>query len=476
MYGARSLGGRAEQGRVLTRSVGRETDLLRAASDRYSAPDRGNFSFRVRIASAFTICATSQMRGRFAPRSRRALDWSSLAAVSSVSRWRRAQRGSTRMSRWWRRRSTSWGRVVPVELGRAVEDLHTSCGVRFALGQRPAEVVVAGGRVTGVGLEDGTALEADLVVVGIGVEPRTEFAEAAGLCVENGILVDDRFRTPDDDRIFAAGDVARIARGGNRLRTEQWRPAEEQGRAVAASLLGQGIPYGAVPWMWSDQFDLHLQATGYGFDGSEIVERGSLAERTGVIYLGLRDHRVVAACGLSRGTGISPGDPSRPGPDRARGARGPRRAGNRGPTASTRQRRWPPPAAVNVEAPRIASPESSPWLELPAEAAARPVGRGMQDKDEATRPAPLTDGPHRQDRPNKQKPRRSGVSRSMRLNGVEPSRVFPPTRPSTLRVYQFRHSREVGRRSRDSVTFGAHALPAACERPPEGVLCEQVFV
>lgn len=197
------------------------------------------------------------------------------------------------------------GRVVPVELGRAVEDLHTSRGVRFALGQRPAEVVVAGGRVTGVGLEDGTALEADLVVVGIGVEPRTEFAEAAGLCVENGILVDDRFRTPDDDRIFAAGDVACIARGGDRLRTEQWRPAGEQGRAVAASLLGQGVPYGAVPWMWSDQFDLHLQATGYGFDGSEIVKRGSLAERTGVIYLGLRDHRVVAACGLSHGTGIS---------------------------------------------------------------------------------------------------------------------------------------------------------------------------
>jgi len=197
------------------------------------------------------------------------------------------------------------GRVVPARLGRVVQDLQASRGVRFALGRRPTDLVVAGGRVAGVGLEDGTALEADLVAVGIGVEPRTELAEAAGLSVADGIVVDARFRTPDDDRIFAAGDVACVGRAWGRLRTEQWRPAEQQGRAVAASLLGQGVPYGAVPWMWSDQFDFHLQATGYGFDGSEIVKRGSLAERTGVIYLGLRDRRVVAACGLSHGTGIS---------------------------------------------------------------------------------------------------------------------------------------------------------------------------
>jgi 3-phenylpropionate/trans-cinnamate dioxygenase ferredoxin reductase subunit len=197
------------------------------------------------------------------------------------------------------------GRVVPVELARAVEDLHASHGVRIRLGRRPADLVVTAGRVTGVGLEDGTELAADIVVVGIGVERRTEFAEAAGLRVADGILVDERFRTPGDDRIFAAGDVACIARGGDRLRTEQWRPAEEQGRAVAASLLGRGVPYRAVPWMWSDQFDLHLQATGYGFDGSTIVKRGSLADRRGVIYLGLRDGGVMAACGLSHGTGIS---------------------------------------------------------------------------------------------------------------------------------------------------------------------------
>ncbi len=197
------------------------------------------------------------------------------------------------------------GRVVPGELGRALEDLHSSRGVRFALGRRPAELVVDRGQVTGVGLEDGTVLGADIVVVGIGSEPRTELAQAAGLSVANGILVDDRLRTADDDRIFAAGDVACIARGADRLRTEHWRAAEEQGRAVAASLLGQGVPYSTVPWMWSDQFDFHLQATGYVFAGCEIVKRGRLAERTGVIYLGLYERRLVAACGLSHGTGIS---------------------------------------------------------------------------------------------------------------------------------------------------------------------------
>ena len=197
------------------------------------------------------------------------------------------------------------GRVVPAELGSTLEDLHLRRGVKFALGRRPVEFAVTGGRVTGVGLEDGDALEADVVAVGIGIEPRAELAEAAGLSVANGILIDDRFRTADDDRIFAAGDVACMSRGSGRLRTEQWRSAEEQGRGAAASILGQGVTYREVPWTWSDQYDFHLQATGYGFDGTEIVKRGSLAERTGVIYLGLRDRRIVAACGLSSGTGIS---------------------------------------------------------------------------------------------------------------------------------------------------------------------------
>ena len=162
------------------------------------------------------------------------------------------------------------------------------------------------GRVRQVMLDDDERIPADVVVVGVGASPRTELAQLAGLIVDDGIVVDKLLRS-SDERIFAAGDVARVwhAGVGRHIRIEQWQPAQAQGRHAAASMLGGVEPYQEVPWMWSDQHELHLQATGFGFAGLDVVRRGSLDVRSGVAFLGVRGGRLEAACGLSIGTGVA---------------------------------------------------------------------------------------------------------------------------------------------------------------------------
>jgi 3-phenylpropionate/trans-cinnamate dioxygenase ferredoxin reductase component len=198
------------------------------------------------------------------------------------------------------------GRIVPAGFARLLEDLHRARGVAIRTAARPIGFEGAAGRVRGVLLEDGELLPAETVVVGVGAIARTELAARAGLSVEDGIVVDGRFRS-SDGRIFAAGDAARVLHAGEdrHVRIEQWRSAEEQGRQAAASMVGAGEPYRDIPWMWSDQHDLHLQATGFGFEGAAVVRRGDLDERAGVAFLGARDGRLVAACGASRGTGVA---------------------------------------------------------------------------------------------------------------------------------------------------------------------------
>jgi 3-phenylpropionate/trans-cinnamate dioxygenase ferredoxin reductase subunit len=197
------------------------------------------------------------------------------------------------------------GRIVPGELAGVIADLHRARGVTIRTGTRP--VAFEGTeRVRGVALEDGEVVGADAVVVGIGVVPRTELAARAGLAIDNGVLVDEHFRS-SDPHIFAAGDVARVFHVGERrhIRVEQWRPAQNQGRRAAACMLGAPDPYRDIPWMWSDQHDFEIQMTGFGLEGAEIVRRGDVAQRGGLAFLGVRDGRLVGACGVSLGSGIA---------------------------------------------------------------------------------------------------------------------------------------------------------------------------
>lgn len=198
------------------------------------------------------------------------------------------------------------GRRVAPGFSRLLQDFHRARGVSIQTRAKPIRFEGCAGHVCGVTLEDGAFVPAETVVIGIGAAPRTELASRAGLMVDDGVIVDEQFRS-SSDRIFAAGDAARVFHAGEErhVRVEQWQPAQDQGRHAAASMLGASEPYRDVPWMWSDQSDLHLQATGFGFTDATIVRRGDLHERSGVVFLGVRDGRLVAACGASLGTGVA---------------------------------------------------------------------------------------------------------------------------------------------------------------------------
>jgi 3-phenylpropionate/trans-cinnamate dioxygenase ferredoxin reductase component len=140
-------------------------------------------------------------------------------------------------------------------------ELHRAHGVALREGAALARLTGTGGRVTGAELADGARLGADLVLTGIGVEPDTALAAAAGLAIDNGIRVDEHGRT-SDQVIHAAGDAASFPWRGGRVRLESVPNAIDQAEAVAAAMLGDDAGYAPRPWFWSDQYDVKLQIAG----------------------------------------------------------------------------------------------------------------------------------------------------------------------------------------------------------------------
>ena len=165
-------------------------------------------------------------------------------------------------------------RVVPSLISQFYLDLHTSHGVEVVLGAMASELVGKGGHISAVRTNDGREFAADLLLVGIGIVPNAELAEAAGLEVNGGIVVDACGRT-SDPAIVAAGDCAvRRLDDGSLRRLESVQNALEQGKSAATALLGRERPFNAAPWFWSDQYDVKLQMAGLtaGFD--RVVTRG----------------------------------------------------------------------------------------------------------------------------------------------------------------------------------------------------------
>ena len=167
-------------------------------------------------------------------------------------------------------------RALTPEIAAYLLEVHRGRGVDVRLGAT-VEALTGEGRVTGVSLA-GETLAATAVVIGIGIVPNVELAEAAGLEVDNGIRVDALCRTSDPD-IFAAGDVTNHPNLllGRNIRLESWENAQNQGIAAARAMLGGDTPYCEIPWFWSDQYDVNIQLVGLpaGFD--ETVTRGERA-------------------------------------------------------------------------------------------------------------------------------------------------------------------------------------------------------
>jgi len=194
-------------------------------------------------------------------------------------------------------------RAFPAEMGAACAALHLDHGVDLRCG-----VTVAGfegdGRVTGVRLGDGSVVEADVVVVGIGVAPETGWLESSGLALDNGVVCDATCATSAPG-VVAAGDIARWPNNlfGETMRVEHWSNAVEQGAAAARRLLagpGEAVEFAPVPYFWSDQYDAKIQFLGRccPTDDVRIVD-GSVEERR-FVALFARDDRLVGALAFSR--------------------------------------------------------------------------------------------------------------------------------------------------------------------------------
>ena len=185
-------------------------------------------------------------------------------------------------------------RVLGAEVGAIYRDLHASHGVDLHFGVG-VEAIVGSKTVEAVRLSDGTELPASAVVVGVGVAPRVELAHAAGLAVEDGVVVDEHLETSVPG-IFAAGDVANAfhPRYGTRIRLEHWSAALNQGPAAARAMLGQRVVYDRSPYFFSDQYELGMEYRGWAPDFDEVVFRGDPASGAFLCFW-LRHGEVAAA-------------------------------------------------------------------------------------------------------------------------------------------------------------------------------------
>jgi 3-phenylpropionate/trans-cinnamate dioxygenase ferredoxin reductase subunit len=189
-------------------------------------------------------------------------------------------------------------RVLGPEVGAVYRDLHVENGVQMLL-ETGVEAFEGDGAVERVRLSDGRTVDCDLVVVGVGVEPRSALAEAAGIAVDNGICVDEHLQT-NVPGVYAAGDVANAQHPfyGHRIRVEHWANALNQGPVAAQSMLGRTVAYDHLPYFFSDQYDLGMEYSGFATSWDRVVFRGDPATREFIAFWAL-DGTVVAGMNVN---------------------------------------------------------------------------------------------------------------------------------------------------------------------------------
>ena len=189
-------------------------------------------------------------------------------------------------------------RALTPDMAACLLEVHRERGVDVRLGAT-IEALTGEGRVSGARLSGGETLPATAVVIGIGIVPNVQLAEAAGLEVDNGIKVDALCRTSDPD-VFAAGDVTNHPNDllGRSIRLESWENAQNQGIAAAKAMLGGETPYCEIPWFWSDQYDVNIQLVGLPTDFDETVTRGQRADGNFVEFY-MKDGRIDGAAAIN---------------------------------------------------------------------------------------------------------------------------------------------------------------------------------
>jgi 3-phenylpropionate/trans-cinnamate dioxygenase ferredoxin reductase subunit len=190
-------------------------------------------------------------------------------------------------------------RVLGARVGGIYADLHRQHGVELLTGAR-LEAIEGDGRAERIRLAGGRTVDCSAVLVGVGVTPRTALAEAAGLAVDNGILVDATLETGAPG-VFAAGDVANAVHpfyDGRRVRVEHWANALNQGPVAARNMLGAGEPYERLPYFFSDQYDAGMEYSGLASAEDEVVIRGDESARELVAFW-IAEGRVLAGMNMN---------------------------------------------------------------------------------------------------------------------------------------------------------------------------------
>jgi len=191
-------------------------------------------------------------------------------------------------------------RVVAPIISEYFVDLHSGKGVKVICGAAVTEIAGVSGKASSLALNDGTQIEADLVLIGVGVLPNTSLARNAGLPVSNGIAVNEHLQTQDEN-IFAIGDCAEhpCSFANARLRLESVQNAADQAQCVAATIAGKKEIYRALPWFWTDQFDIKLQMAGISHGHDRIVTRGHRdTGKLSVFYF--KQNRLIAVDSINR--------------------------------------------------------------------------------------------------------------------------------------------------------------------------------
>jgi NADPH-dependent 2,4-dienoyl-CoA reductase/sulfur reductase-like enzyme len=196
---------------------------------------------------------------------------------------------------------TPFEKTLGDEIGALFQKIHEDNGVRFRLGAKVARII-GNGRVEAVEVESGEKpekVDADLVVVGVGVKPATDFLVGINLHKDGGLIVDEHLRAADD--LYAAGDIAWFPSDltGERQRIEHWRTALQQGRIAARNMAGKNIAYNSVPFFWTRQFDSGLVYVGHATSWDEIIFQGDVPKQNFLAFY-VKGSRIRAVAGMNR--------------------------------------------------------------------------------------------------------------------------------------------------------------------------------
>jgi len=189
------------------------------------------------------------------------------------------------------------GRSIPKEIAELVMNKHIENNVNIILNNKISEVSKENNSYK-VKLSNQEIIKVEMIIVGIGVEPQTEFLDEKDIKLDNGIVVDEFCQTSKKE-VYAAGDVSNFFHPfyNSHIRLESWRHAQNHGINAGNNITGNDLIYDDIPWMWSDQYNFNLQLTGIHTGYDNCIQRGERVEE-GIIYFYLKNNQIIGACGL----------------------------------------------------------------------------------------------------------------------------------------------------------------------------------